>query len=89
MPQIGIRFEDVAFKDRAYDAKSSRYFKSLSDWFNHVIGQNQESINLKTNLHRLTTSDKPATCNPDARISFANLFSLHIFCNFSKIPTIR
>lgn len=49
-----------------------------SDWrapILHLIGQN---------LHRLTTRDKPATCNPDARISFANLFSLHIFAIFQK-----
>ena len=49
-----------------------------SDWLTpipHLIGQN---------LHRLTTSDKPATCNPDTRISFANLFSLHIFAIFQK-----
>ena len=36
------------------------------------------------NLHRLTTNDNPATCKPEARISFANLFSLHIFLQYFK-----
>ena len=79
MPQIGIRFEELAFNDKAYDAESSSYFTSFFDSLTPYDMAHILNLIDPQNLHRLTTKDKPATCKPDARISFANLFSLHIF----------
>ena len=49
MPQIGIRFEELAFNDKAYDAESSRYFNSFSDWLTPYSASDRPTELTQTN----------------------------------------